>query len=243
MPIQVVVAFKELLKGALRPKALKDVSLAPPLSSATADCFKGMSEAIRGAQAAMQEASSRNKCYASKKRRGESFREGDEALLLTQDITPPAPEDNAKKLLPKCIGPLTIMQKIGPLNCKLLLPPPLGAHPAFHAGKLRRRRNPEGASRVPKPPQPDAFPDGRHEQEVEKIISHRFQKKPGRLKKSQAQRPAALQCLARCKGFTPTHEQCARGDCLDNCRDTIEDCKRRVGAALTRWGSDAARER
>lgn len=87
------------------PKALEDVALAPPLSSITANYLLQMSTAIRSAQASIRKASLRSQCYANQKRRSESFAEGDEALLSTADISLPAPEDRAKKLLPKRIGP------------------------------------------------------------------------------------------------------------------------------------------
>jgi len=94
---------------------------------------------VRDQLAAAQD---KQKFYADRngRKNNESFSVGDKVLLsiknLPNDLVTTLP--SGSKLLPRFIGPYTVVEKIGDLNYKLDLPTRLRTPPVFYVGLLKR---------------------------------------------------------------------------------------------------------
>ena len=105
-----------------------------------------------------------------------SFNKGDDVLLSTQHITLKHP--GTRKLLPRWIGPFTILDRIGSVAYRLELPESMHRiHPVFHVSKIKPYK---ASGRVQPPPVPIEI-EGELEYEVERILDKRI-KKRGRRK-------------------------------------------------------------
>ena len=54
--------------------------------------------------------------------------------------------DGTTKLLPRFIGPLTIVEEVGELNYRLTLTPYMKTHPVFYVDRLERYLDPNEVS-------------------------------------------------------------------------------------------------
>ncbi|KAF1318369.1 Pol protein, partial [Globisporangium splendens] len=94
---------------------------------------------VRDQLAAAQD---KQKLYADKsgRKNKQTFCVGDKVLLsiknLPNDAVTTLP--SGSKLLPRFIGPYTVVEKIGDLNYKLDLPTRMATHPVFYVGLLKR---------------------------------------------------------------------------------------------------------
>lgn len=210
---------------------LTDIN-APALTTAT-DCLRAMGAAISTAREAITKASEKSKKRADRSRRPLEFSVGDQALLSTRRLSLPTPLARKSKFSPKRAGPFTISRKRGALNCKLSLPGMRDCHKVFHADRLRKRHKPADPSREPPPPPADMREGGREELEVEAILSHKLERKRGRLRKGQRQRPQALKLLVKHKGYDASHNQwLTEHDLEQRCKEFLEECRARVGTPL-----------
>ena len=68
-----------------------------------------------------------------------SFACGDKVLLATKNLVFKGLKfgERAKKLLPKYVGPFTILERVGLVAYKLELPPRVNVHPVFHVNLLK----------------------------------------------------------------------------------------------------------
>ena len=100
-----------------------------------------------------------------------TFEIGDQVLLPTQHITLKHP--GTRKLLPRWIGPFTILDWIGTLAYRLDLPESMSKiHVVFHVSKLKPYK---ASGRVQPPPVPIEI-EGELEYEVECILDKRITK-------------------------------------------------------------------
>jgi hypothetical protein len=116
-----------------------------------------------------------------KNRRDTSFEVGDSVYLDSENIKSlSTPGNPANKLQPRFLGPFKILERLGPLNYKLDLPPKSRIHPVFHVSKLRKHvpRDPEQfvnqdqEETIQEPLIPDNPAYYQAEYEVEKIVKH-----------------------------------------------------------------------
>ena len=91
-------------------------------------------------------------------------------LLSTRNLT--LKMIGSAKLMPKYVGPFTVIQKINPVAYKLKLPPCMKIHNVFHVSLLKEYRE-DGSV---KPPPPPSLIDDVLEYEVERVSCHRTRK-------------------------------------------------------------------
>jgi hypothetical protein len=107
------------------------------------------------------------KTYADQQRRHVEFAVNDKVLLSTKNTRWKHP--GTPKLMPKFIGPLPVIERIGPVAYKLELPRRYKMHNVFHVVLLKPYK-PDGT--VQPPPLPELVGDELG-YEVEMILDHR----------------------------------------------------------------------
>ena len=112
----------------------------------------------------------RQKQYADQKRREVNFSVGEQVLLSTKYFKLQGPRGGTSKLLPKYVGPFKVSENIGPVACRLELPPHWKVHPVFHVSLLKTYHR---SGRYQPPPVPVEI-EGALEYEVERVIDHRW---------------------------------------------------------------------
>ena len=84
-------------------------------------------------------AQSRQKAYADHRRRELEFSVGDQVFLKVSPMKGIMRFGKKGKLSPRYVGPYEIIERVGNVAYKLLLPPELGGvHPVFHVSMLRK---------------------------------------------------------------------------------------------------------
>lgn len=131
-------------------------------------------QAIAEAKSALQAAQQRQKAVADGKTRPVEFSVGQKVALDTRHLTLRTTGPN--KLLPKYVGPFTVMARVGTVAYKLELPAAMKCHPVFHVSLLHAW-NPDGRHQ-PVPP-PIAVDDEGTWHNIEAILDHK-QVKRGR---------------------------------------------------------------
>ena len=96
-------------------------------------------EKIRVIRAQMKAAQDRQKSYADKRRRALEFDVGDYVFLKVSPRRGIRRFGMAGKLQPRFVGPFEIVERVGLLAYRLLLPPQLqSVHDVFHVSMLRK---------------------------------------------------------------------------------------------------------
>ena len=128
--------------------------------------------ALKEARECLERAQNRQSKHADKHRRDVAFEKGEQVLLSTQHITLKHP--GTRKLLPRWIGPFTILDRIGTLAYRLDLPESMSKiHAVFHVSKLKPYK---ASGRVQPPPVPIEI-EGELEYEVERVLDKRVVKR------------------------------------------------------------------
>ena len=148
--------------------------------------------AFRLARANLLAAQSRQKEYADFKRQNFAFQVGDEVLLSTVNLQLRVAASNARKLLPKYIGPFKNLARVNEVAYPLQLPDKMKVHPVFHIILLRAFRS--DGSYIPHPP--TCFEDHHLEYTVECILNHRDKPYRGKTRR---------ECLVKWQGYGPEH--------------------------------------
>ena len=129
--------------------------------------FIRVQEAIKVARRTLESSQQRQKAYADEKRREVTFNLEDKVLLSTKNIV--LKKGSSRKLLPRFIGPFSIIEEINKVSFKIVLPADLRMHNVFHINLFR----PYIEGKSPRsPPIPEVIKD-EFEFIVQKIMKHR----------------------------------------------------------------------
>ena len=132
----------------------------------SAQAFVDRLESLRlRAQRNLYAAQQSQKAYADTKRRDVTFAVGDKVLLSTKNLRLCTP--GVRKLLPRYIGPFTIVERLGAVAYRLALPPNMRIHNVFHVSLLSEYRA-DGSFR----PLPVALADDDGQFEISRILQH-----------------------------------------------------------------------
>jgi hypothetical protein len=171
----------------------------------------GLQKALSLARDSLHSAQTRMKKNADTHRRELDFKVGDQVLLSSKNIR--LRTAGTKKLLPKFLGPFTVLQKIGNLAYKLDLSTDMPkVHPVFHVSLLRPFT--PGSNETP-PPVPVLI-EGEPEYEVERILNYRNRKFSSKSKRTKRE------YLVKWSGYGHEYNSWqAQADC-GNCEDLIQ---------------------
>lgn len=110
------------------------------------------------------------KAVADKRRVDHSVVVGDSVWLDSRNIA--VKHTGSRKLLPRRLGPFTVVKQINPVAFRLELPATMAKlHPVFHVSLLSPYK--DGGRTQPAPP-PIVLEDGVEEFEVEAVLGHRY---------------------------------------------------------------------
>jgi hypothetical protein len=125
----------------------------------------------------LQEAQARQTNYANEHRKEKSYEIGDRIWLSTKNLKK---KGRSEKLLPRFIGPYTIIERINDVAYKIDLPSSLRIHNVFHVSLLKPYI--DGSEAFPnrqqkiRPPPTDLNEEGDELWEVEAIVDKRIKK-------------------------------------------------------------------
>ena len=120
-------------------------------------------QAIARANECLRKAQLRQKSYADKQRREETFAVGDKVLLSTKNVQ--LNSLGVRKLLPQYIGSFEVLWRVGEVAYKLALLEHKRVHNVFHVS-IFARYTAEGTYQRPSP----VLRDGHLEYEVEHVL-------------------------------------------------------------------------
>ncbi|KAK8659958.1 hypothetical protein V6N13_030148 [Hibiscus sabdariffa] len=106
------------------------------------DILKGTTKKVKLICERLKVASDRQKSYADLKRREIEYAVGDRVFLKVSPWKKVMRFGRKGKLSPRYIGPYEIVERVGPVAYRLLLPPELERiHDVFHVSMLRKYRS------------------------------------------------------------------------------------------------------
>jgi hypothetical protein len=168
-----------------------------------------LKDAVRQAQQYLADAQQRQRRHANKQRKDVVFAPGSHVLLNTKNLDNLGHKGSTKKLLPKWVGPFTILERIGVAAYRLQLPENWRIHPVFHASLLKQwNDNGEPVAAPPLVLAP-ALP----EQELEAILDHK-PRKPGK-------KPRYY--LVKWQGCGPEHNSWEKATKLSTCQKAVDE--------------------
>lgn len=150
---------------------------------------ESLASRLQRAKHCLQAARERMKAYYDRKHVPQSFLPGEQVLLSTKNLRLTAP----RKLMPKYIGPFTILDKIGEQAYRLQLPEQMTIHNVFHTSLLR----PYKSDGTYQPPPIDWDDNNSPLWEVDKLLDH-MPLTDGKKK--------SYKYLVRWKGYTAEHD-------------------------------------
>ena len=103
------------------------------------DLIRGTSEKVSLIRQYLLTGQSRQKSYADMRRRSLEFEVGDHVFLKVMPKRGVVRFGKRRKLSPRFIGPFEILERIGTVAYRLVLPPSMsGVHEVFHVSMLRK---------------------------------------------------------------------------------------------------------
>ncbi len=176
-----------------------------------ADNFVGrINDSIANAKDSLKYAQRRMCESYNAKHRAESFQVGDFAFLLPKGLF--LSVAGSKKFTARELGPFEIIEKIGRLAYKLLLPASMSkVHPVFHVSLLKRPKDGGRNSAAP----PAMLLDGHEECEIDKVLNHRA--------KPHKRQPDHREYFVSWKGLGPEERQWLSEHRLKNAADAVQN--------------------
>ena len=147
----------------LKPLSLQNHSRVPAAAQYTQD----IQQAVERAKDCLDRAQQRQKAYADKGRRDASYQVGDKLLLNTKNVRFKSP--GARKLMPRWVGPCTVLECIGDPAYRLELPASMQMQPNFYVSLLQPYCE-DGRVQQPQPP---FCVGGQLAYTVDRILDHR----------------------------------------------------------------------
>ena len=132
------------------------------------DFVREMKDTLLRAKKAIQAAQERQKAYYDRGRTEQVFEVGQEVLLASTNLNLKSP--GAPKLLPKWVGPFTVLQRVGPLAYELDLKGTLPVHNVFHTSILKPFYSDGRFQPLPLP----IVIEGQEWYEVQSVLDHRI---------------------------------------------------------------------
>ena len=185
-----------------------------------ADIFcNRLMKALALAKKALRDAQSRATQQANKRRKAVTLHVGQQVMLSTKNIKLKLPSGGTPKLMPRYIGPFTIIKQINPVAFRLDLPPSIRIHNVFHISLLTLYNL--GGSVQP-PPSPTSIEDEGLFFKVEKLLKHR--------ERSFGKGRTRLEFLVRYSGYGPEHDTWEPVSNLANCEQDIQKFLRKASS-------------
>lgn len=180
---------------------------------AVTDLLEQLKVSIENARTSSHQAQQRQAHYANKYRRDIQFKVGDKVMLSTANLRN---LDRAPKLLPKFIGPYTVIRVISPVTYELELPASMKIHNKFHIDRLKPFNDDGGAfpGRDQSIRPPPEIIDEEEEWQVEKIINRRIR---GRGNKRR------IEYLVLWKGYPAWEATWQSLDDLEHSQEAVEE--------------------
>ena len=175
-----------------------------------------MQQSLQAAKRHLVVAKERQKKYADTKRRHCVFNVGDKVLLSTKNLL--LKGGGSRKLLPRYIGPFTIIKSINGVSYTLDLPIGLKTHPTFHISLLRLYKE-DPLYFFKAPPLPEVI-EGHLEYEIDHIVNHR-------------RMGDTLEFLVNWKGYSTSDDTWEPESNLKNCPKLLREYK--SSAAFVAW--------
>jgi len=187
---------------------------------AAAAWTKDLAFVLQQAKSNLQAAKGRQKSYADRKRTEVLFKVGDQVLLSTANLN--LNLKTHRKLLPRWVGPFTVIKAVSDVAYTLDLPAPYvraNVHPTFHVSLLKPYKS-DGATHPPAP----LIIDGEMEYEVEDILQFRTlrtnqrAKRDGTLTKGRERK----EYLVKWKGYGYEHCTWEPETNLTHCHELLQ---------------------
>ena len=176
-----------------------------------------MQQRISMAKDNLNRAQQRMKFYADKVTRPISFEIGQRVLLSTVNLKKRSA--GTAKLLPKWIGPFPILDKIGNVAYRLLMPEQMRMHNVFHVSLLKAWHD----SDKRQPPPATLFLDGTVEFEVERVLDHSDRVQPGSRPGRKSKGRVLRDFLVKWRGYGPEHNTWEPESNLGNCTAALQE--------------------
>jgi hypothetical protein len=181
-----------------------------------------LADAVKTAKVALEQAQNRAKTYANQHRREVNFDVGDRVLVSTKNLKLKVRKDT--KLLPKYVGPVTIVRRIGPVAYKVELPHQWKVHDVFHVSLLRPYIQRGDAGYVAAPP--TEWLENEPLYEVEAILDHVRRPTSSKTRKKRF----ATRYLIKWKNYDHLYNSWEPEKNMVNCKDILAEYWTRVNA-------------
>eukprot|EP00967_Tisochrysis_lutea_P126478 scaffold213940_cov19-Tisochrysis_lutea.AAC.1 len=140
-----------------------------PNVPAASDFAADLQETLNRAKKSLRSAQDRQQAYYNQNRPEITYHPNQLVLLSTQNFS----QGQGQKLMPKWMGPFSVIKMVGPVAVKLSLPEHMCCHNVFHVSQVKPYRIHEGEEPVYSTPLLSYDTDGTPIWQLERIVQHR----------------------------------------------------------------------